>query len=349
MWRLRSGGPSAGYCRECGEDAFPISQPGLFERVRHFVCFGMPATGSWSCPNGHEVDGTIGSTRTLKASRLPGRLGVPVEAARMIYHERTVVPVPLTYLVALAVGAVLGAVLDIWLAWRWWLVALGVLAAVWLLFLASAFRADNRRHLFGRLRYLKDPHGQHRRELEEFKSRVNAGAIAAYGVAGWEGPLRLGGWTGRDTEISSLRLVHLTSRDDEMAAVEVEYRSAERHDYRRLHDELLEDFMMQSMELPDSTEPRDLGRRMQQRRWQALQQSPPSWEEASIQVDGMAVAFEILARSDAFVSVAPVGGGYLVVEAHGPEPGSFAIATVDDIGPYVEGTLAAMEAHRREV
>ncbi len=348
MWRFRSNGPGAGFCVESGEDVFLLSQPGFIERIRHFVWYGMPAMGSWGCPNGHDVAGTIGSTRQLTASPLSRLLRVPIEVARAIHEARSIDPVPATYLIAAGLGAVIGIVLDLWVGWPWWLVTLGVVAAVWLLFLASAFRADSRRHLAGRLRHLVDPHGQQRRDLEDFTTRVNAGAIRAYGVPCWEGPLGLGGWTGRDAEISSVRLAHRTSRGDSMPAIEVEFHSSARHYRRGLREELLEVFMFDSLERPEPAASDDFVQRMHRWRWQALQQSPPMWEEASIDVDDAAVVFDVLQRPGAFVAIAAVGGHYLAVKARGFEPGSFSVVAVNDIAPYVEGTLAAKEAHRRE-
>ncbi len=48
------------------------------------------------------------------------------------------VPVPMIYLLATAVGLLLGIVLDLVFGTAWWLGPVGIVAGAWLLFLASA-------------------------------------------------------------------------------------------------------------------------------------------------------------------------------------------------------------------
>ena len=68
-----------------------------------------------------------------------------IEGVRALLHRRSMIPAPWIYLAAAGLGLVLGVTLDVWLGWPWWAVALGVLAAVWLLFVSSAFIGPARR------------------------------------------------------------------------------------------------------------------------------------------------------------------------------------------------------------
>lgn len=342
-WQFHSTGRDAGYCHECGENITLASRPGLVERLRCFLVSGGSPPGVWTCSNGHHTDGRTGATLLLRGYRVSRGLRVTTGIARAIHGERRMQPVPLVYVVAGGVGLVVGVGMDMWLEWPWWLVMLGFLMAVWLFFLSTAFWGSSRPRLMQRIRYQFDFEGQHRRELASLVARVNGGAIPAYGLAGWGGPRRLGGWGGSASEITSLGLRHLVDLDDPRHAIEVEYNAAPLQDRTALEEQLREEFVVNSVELSEAEQPGDFGRRMVLRRWEAMRRPAPPWEETSIEVEGALVVFATLVRPGAFAAIAPVAGGFLIVHAEGHEPGSFVVARITDIGPYVAGTLDAME------
>ena len=341
-WRYRHNQQTGGFCRECGEAGKLISRPRSASRVRHFLVYGMPAPEVWSCPNGHETDGRTGRILSLGRSRTPRVLRKARDLAAAIHRERMVEPVPLTYLMAVGAGLALGFVLDLLLGWAWWLVLVGFVAVVWVFFLSSAFWHGGRRRVMERIRFTLDPERQQRRELTSLTARVEEGPIRAYGVDGWVGPVALGGWGGGNDEISSITLAHFVDEDDPAPAIEVSYHPASRYVDSALADDVLEDFVENSIEMPTATEPGDLGRRVAQRRWEARRRPPPPWQPTAIEVDGVAVSFSALVRPDAISALASVGDGYVVVKAVGREPGSFALSRVVDIGPHVSGTLSKM-------
>jgi hypothetical protein len=96
--------------------------------------------------------------------------GIPWRLGRAILRRRTMVPSPLIYLSALAIGVLVGAAMDAWLGWSWWLFAPLMVVTVWLVFLVSAIpRLGELRSIRMELLDVVDPKGwldrQHR-ELE---------------------------------------------------------------------------------------------------------------------------------------------------------------------------------------
>ena len=90
------------------------------------------------CSAGNQWTGGVRSLTYRGRARRLRWLWLPVDLFREVHGRRSMVPVPLTYVMALVVGGVLGAAIDLVLGWSWWLVAAGFLAAVWLFFFASA-------------------------------------------------------------------------------------------------------------------------------------------------------------------------------------------------------------------
>jgi hypothetical protein len=112
--------------------------------------------------------------------RLPSGLAigpmVPVHLFDILRQRRAMIPVPATYLVALVVAAALGVAAQLVLGWRWWLVAAGVVAAVWLVFFSTAFwgGGGSSRSLATEVLRVVSPRRaierDHRQEVERFRA-----------------------------------------------------------------------------------------------------------------------------------------------------------------------------------
>ena len=87
-------------CPYCGEEGVEQRRPSASERFRHWLLFGGPAPVTTTCVNGHEWEG--GSQSSLYRVRTGGPrwLWLPVELVRVVHRDRSMVPVPLTYVAA---------------------------------------------------------------------------------------------------------------------------------------------------------------------------------------------------------------------------------------------------------
>jgi len=116
------------------------------------------------------------------------------------------VPVPLTYVMAILVGAVLGGVANVVLGWMWWLFGAAFVASVWLFFVASALWGPGN-SLIDEVWRVVNPERAQARSKERLERAVKAGRLRAYGVEGWDGSRWLGGWGG-SPEPDSVTLWH---------------------------------------------------------------------------------------------------------------------------------------------
>lgn len=345
-WRYRYPRDQMGVCRVCGEESTLQRRPGRAERVGYFLSHGIPAPEEWLCPNGHRTEGRTGAVTMGRKTRLR-RLRRWFRYGRAVHDARTAEPVPMTYLGALGIGLVLGAILDAWLGWPWWLVAVGALVLVWLIFMASALRRDARKDMLRNLRQLADPVRAHKRDLAEIAAAVESGEVAAYGIVDWPGSVAVGGWGASNGSIRSVTLRHHTTSRE--GYVEVAMRRSNRYNRDRLKHELRQDILVNSSDLPPRQEPSDIGRRMLQRRWQAMQQPLPEWSELTIDVEGDPVVFDFMEREGEAVAVAELddGSGYLVAEAHRARLEGLALVQLREIARYVEGSMMMIAKRHR--
>lgn len=138
MRRARSARPEVGpRCGNCGSPDVELTRAGWAESLSAWLRFGGPwRPARRVCRRCGQVD-TAGSVAWL--ARPAGWWSLPVRLAGVVRRRRAMVPAPATYLIAAVAGAGLGVVAQLLVGWPWSLVAAGVVAAVWLLFLSSAF------------------------------------------------------------------------------------------------------------------------------------------------------------------------------------------------------------------
>jgi hypothetical protein len=281
-----------------------------------------------------------GSVAYLRAPS--GWWSVPVRLAGVVRRRRSRVPVPATYLAA--AGVVLGAVLQVVLGWPWWLVA-----AVWLLFLSSAFWGGGAgRPLATEALMVIDPVRGMRRERQAMVERFRAAPFPLYGLpASWAGPRHLGGAgsrqsRGRPPVVTSLGLAHGDPASDPGPQLLVEVR-ADPDDPgagSELRRTLAEDLRWMAGSRIGSEEPPG------QDGAEAPGAGPP-WSAVPIRLDGRPVRFDLLAEGRHWVAMAEVEGRVLVLQARDLAPEQAELMRVTDVEPYVAGTERLEEARAR--
>ena len=192
-WKVQAGTTS---CPECGQDPVSSDDPSIWTRISNWFNLGMKAAPTLTCANNHTWGAASYSLLRLGHRSRGGRIvRRPLMVLGAIRNHRTMEPVPRTYALAIAVGTVLGLILDWLFEWPWWLVALGFVVIVWLFFMSTAF--------WGRFRMTRhdllqavNPQRAHQRAKADLATAVAAGALRAYVVADWVGEIELGGWRG---------------------------------------------------------------------------------------------------------------------------------------------------------
>jgi len=265
-------------------------------------------------------------------ARPSGWWSVPGRLAGVVLGRRTIVPAPRIHLLAAAAGLVLGAAARLALGWPWWLVAAGVLAAVELVFLASAFRGGGAgRPLATEVLLVVDPARGMRRERQAMAERFRSAPFPLYGLpASFPGLRYLGGSGSRGARgerpvVISLSLAHGDPLAEQGPQLVVEVQ-AEPEGVGPAPGPELRSALAEALSWAGGA-----GRR-------AGPAGDPAWTEAAILVDGRPVSFELLAGGRHWVAWAELEGRVLVLRARDLAAGEVELVRVDDVEPYVEGT-----------
>lgn len=201
-WKVQVGTTS---CPECGGDPVTQEDPSLWERLRSRFNLGMRAAPTLTCASGHTWGAaSYALIRLGHRSRVGRIVRRPLTLFAAVRRHRTMEPVPRTYALACAVGALLGLLLDLLFGWSWWLVAIGFVVAVWLFFMSTAFWGRFRMTRHDLLEVI-DPQRARAQAEAGLAASVAAGELYAYTVAGWSGTIELGGWgggPGRPTDVA---------------------------------------------------------------------------------------------------------------------------------------------------
>jgi hypothetical protein len=272
--------------------------------------------------------------------RLPGAL------LRAILDRRAAQPVPLTYLMALGAGLVLGLVLQLALGWWWWLVALGFVFAVWVVFLATAFSGPARgRGLITEMLMEVSPQRGMARQERQLEATYRSPPFPLYGLdPSWPGFRYLGGYgTSSRKGVQSLELGHGEARTENGPQVRVEVSVDEPpfagdHIVEMLRRELFHEAIRPPRELE--------GREMQ--RWmfdneKAFESWRPETRKVPIRIDGVPAEFAAVFEGRHWI--AQGGAGRLIVKIRARELPieEVVLVTVRDVEPYIEGHRRLME------
>jgi hypothetical protein len=270
---------------------------------------------------------------------------VPIQLVQALRHHRTMIPVPATYLAATLLGAALGAAAQLLLGWPWWLVAAGVVAAVWLFFTSTAVwgAGGSAQPLATDLLRVVRPRQAMEREYRQEVERFQAAPFPLYGLPPtWPGPRHLGGWEdswtkGQRPVTTALSLGHGDPLAEEGPQLRVEVRvegvEPEPGMTMRVESQrqLAEDLWLAAA-LP-AHDPAEHFKQLA-----AVRRRPdPAWSQVTIPVDGRPAGFEWLTEGRHWVARAELGDRTLTLRARDLPVEGVELVRVTDLEPYIEG------------
>jgi hypothetical protein len=337
-------------CLECGAEEFEITRAGWVEGLGDWLRFG----GRWRparrvCRRCGNVSDP-GSDGALWAARR-GWWSVPIQLVQVLRRHRSMIPVPVTYLAATVVGAVVGVAAQLLFGWPWWLVAAGVVAAVWLFFASTTLwggggsRQPLATDLLRVLRPRQAIERDHRQEVERFR----AAPFPLYGLPpAWPGARHLGGWEGSWAKgqrpvTTALSLGHGDPLAEEGPQLRVEVRVEHEDSGQRLQSrrELAEELWLRAAPpIHDLAE--HIGQLAAARR-----RPDPAWSQVTIPVDGRPVAFQWLAEGRHWVARAELDDRTLTLHGRDLPVESVELAQVADLEPYIQGQRRLQQAWAR--
>jgi hypothetical protein len=341
-------------CIECGARDLEVTRPGWAEGLGDWLRFG----GRWRPPR--RVCRGCGTTTDARsvAMLVPSPQGwwsLPVELFRAVRRRRTMVPVPATYLAAMVAGAALGVAAQLRFGWPWWLVAAGVVAAVWLFFASTALwgAGGSGQPLATDLLRVLRPRQAIERDHRQAVERFRAASFPLYGLPpAWSGPRHLGGWEGSWTKgqrpvTTALSLGHgdpLAEAGSQLwvevraEGVEPELGMTMRVESRR---HLAEDLWLQAA--PPAHDP---DQHLDQ--LAAVRRRPdPAWSLVTILVDGWPVGFEWLAEGRHWVAQAELDDRTVTLRVRDLPVESVELVRVSDLEPYIQGQRRLQAAWAR--
>jgi hypothetical protein len=280
---------------------------------------------------------------------------VPVELLRVLRRRRTRVPVPATYLVAIAVGVALGVAAQLLLGWRWWLVAAGVVAAVWLFFVSTVFwgGGGSSQPLTTEVLRVVRPRRAIERDQRQLVERFRAAPFHCYGLpVCWSGSRQLGGWeerwtTGRGRLVTTaLSLVHgepLAEQGPQLRVEVSSYREGEQvppvrsDSLRGLAEELWWEAAPTAHGVAQHCNQLAAARH----------RLDPVWSQMRIPVDGRPVGFWWLAEGRHWVARAELEDRTLTLRGRDLPVESVELVRVLDLEPYIQGQRRLQAAWAR--
>jgi hypothetical protein len=281
---------------------------------------------------------------------------VPIQLVQVLRHHRTMIPVPATYLAATLLGAVVGVAAQLLLGWSWWLVAAGVVAAVWLFFVSTAvwgpggssqpLATDLLRVVRPGLAIERD----HRQEAERFR----AAPFPLYGLPpAWPGWRHLGGWEGSWTKgqrrpvTTALSLGHGDPLAEEGPQLRVEVRAEGVEPELgttmgvQSRRQLAEDLWLAAA--PPAHDPAEHFDQLA-----AVRRRPdPAWSLVTIPVDGRPVGFWWLTEGRHWVAQAELDERTLTLYGRDLPVEAVELVRVSDLEPYIQGQRRLQEAWAR--
>ena len=345
LWAGPSGSP---LCPYCGEEAIEQQRLSGSDRFRHWLRFGGPVPGTATCVNGHEWEGGSQSSLYRMRTGAPRWLWLPVELFRVVHRERSMVPVPVTYLAAAGVGIVVGVILDVVVGWPWWLIAVGFVAAVWLVFLSSALWG-RRGTLTDDLMRVIDAQRVEAAELARLEAAVAAGRLVCFQVDGWEGSRSLRGWGGV-REATSVTLLHGDiEHDDSWLSIETreDVGQPDPPGYQR-RDELIRELLRALNRPPEGLDIEQMYRWHLEERRRIDQIEAPPWSPVIVTIDGHDVSADVAEIAGGWALAVTSKGKVIELAAKGHRPDAIPLTPVTTLRPFIEGLQALRQRHRLE-
>jgi hypothetical protein len=342
-------------CVECGARDFEVTRPGWVEGLGRWLRFGGPWRPARRVCRQCGATSSSGGFATFGPSRR-GWWWLPFGLLQALRRHRAMVPVPATYLIALVAGAVLGVAAQLVLGWRWWLVAAGVVAAVWLLFCSTALSGGggSSRSLVTEVLRLVSPGRAMARDRRHRVERFKTAPFPTYGLPpSWTGPRQLGGWEERWSKghrrpvTTALSLAHGEPRAEQGPHLRVEvrrYREAEQvlttwsQRRRDLAEQLWREAAPRAYDLAEHFAQIAAARR----------RPDPAWSRVTIPVDGRPVSFRWLAEGHHWIAQAELDDRTLTLHGRDLPVESVELVRVSDLEPYLEGQRRLEKATTRQ-
>jgi hypothetical protein len=247
-------------------------------------------------------------------------------------------PVPLTYVMAAAVGVVIGVVVDLAGGPPWWAVGLAVVGIVWLFFMSTAFYGPFRLRRRDYL-HMVNPRRAAEEDDKAMERAVRNGELPVYGLDDWAGSRYVGG-SGRDQHGPHTIGLRFLDPDDEHRWVEVETVSGSRAGPTGSRRVILAENLIGRV-----TDPPDLSSIEEMLAWPDARRreyesrvSELAWEPCELRVDGETVVAEMMRFDDGIAVLAGHDGSVIEILARNVEPGEIDLVTVTDLTPFLEGT-----------
>lgn len=351
-----------GACDSCGAEDWEIQRFGPLRRSMDWILSGRPVRRYRArCRRcGFVVEGGEGGEGFLSVARYtrgPGWWAAPVRAFRVLRDERTAIPAPIHHVLAGVVGSGLGVALDVVIGWPWWLVAMGTVIAVWVAYMATAFRrvgAGVPESLRTQLRDALDPKGALARYDRRMEAVVRTPPFPLFGLAdSWRGPRFIGGagWggIGREARIESIELAHGDPLDETGPRLRVESSAAHPTLPREMILRDLAVGLWQETERPPANLPAERFRSWVDARERAIRRrETPSFAPVEISVNGRHRRFDHLSSGANWIAYGIVDDVTLKLSARNLSPDEVELVTVREPEPYIAGTRLLRERHHQE-
>lgn len=300
----------------CGLDGEVGSAPGRSARLRGWLVNGQSPPSRLVCSNGHEWPAR--STAFLRvADRAWWRW--PSKAMRVLMRHRTAEPVPLFWFAAALVGVALGVAADLALGWVWWLVAVGFLILVWLVFLATALRYPGRDALVLDLVATVSPLRAQDLERSRLLEQVENAPGPVYGLMEWEGSRHIGGHGFSPAEgLTHLKLIYGSPLDQPHLTVNTIWPRPNRPHLaiRDVRERLTRKLWRGQLRPPDHLDGDQRVAWMRQQRSAINERPIPDWTSASVRVEGVAHPAELYREGDDWVAIGEMDGALIEIGSH---------------------------------
>ena len=245
----------------------------------------------------------------------------------------------MVYLLAATVGLLFGIVLEIASDTAWWLGPLGVIAFVWLLFLASARK--NARSIGREFARMTAPQLAMRASEHAMEAAFRDPPFPLYGLApAWVGRRFLGGTGSDGRSLTSLSLAHGDPYDEHGVELRVECSIREYDSIEFLRRQAFEELARSARRPPTGATPDEFFAWANRSEREIRDLPDPIWERLDVPVDGRPVAFDLLTEGRVWVAIARVENVFVFMEGRGLPPGDVALVRIADASPYIEGTRA---------
>lgn len=263
------------------------------------------------------------------------------------------IPSPRMYVMAAVLGTALGLVLDLIFGLTWWAPAVGFVAAVWLVFVSTAF-SEGRGHgpdnIWTEMLDALDPGGERGRHVGRVHEAFRHPQLALYGLPpSWPGRRFIGaigsGGIGKTARITNLQLGHGDPADPNGPELRVDSSVGDFGRESALRD-LAEDLWRATDGRPARLEAEEFQAWLDARDREYRQRPTPAFTPVEVLIDGEPVSFDYLAAVRAWVAHSVVDGLQVTLHARNMDVDGVQLVRILDVEPYIRGSKLGAEDAR---